>query len=227
VTDSHPTPLGIPEGCQHVVLFGGTFDPPHCAHIAMADLARQETERRRGGAALLVFVPAARSPHKASAPTANEAQRLEMLRLAVDGLEHATIWTDELDRASEGEPSYWLRTLERARQLIGDRSLTFVIGADQATSFHRWRGPREMLGLAGVLVLPREPIASARALRRAMEEAGFWKAEELDRWAESFVKVDLRKAASTEVRESQGSPFGTPLHPRVLQYARAQGLYNL
>ena len=217
----------MPEGCQHVVLFGGTFDPPHCAHIAMADLARQEVEHRRGGAALLVFVPAARSPHKASAPAASESQRLEMLTLATEGLERATIWTDELDRAREGEPSYWLRTLERARQVIGDRALTFVIGADQAASFHRWRGPREMLDFADVLVLPREPIASAAALRSAMQEAGFWKAEELDRWAESFVDVDLHKAASTEVRESQGSPFGTPLHPKVLQYARAEGLYGL
>lgn len=210
-----------------MALFGGTFDPPHMAHASLADVARQYLERRFGSPVLLVFVPAARSPHKDNAPTASDAQRAQMLRLATAGLANSEIWTDELDRAVEGEPSYWLRTLERAREVIGERLLTFVIGTDQALSFHRWRGPREMLELAGVLVLPREPIATADQLRDELAKVGFWNEQELDRWAESFVDVDLRKAASTEVRQSQGSPFATPLHPKVLAYAKQQGLYGL
>lgn len=193
----------------------------------MADLARRELESRLDQPVLLVFVPAARSPHKVDAPTASDVQRAEMVRLAIEGVEGATAWTDELDRAVAGEPSYWLRTLERAREVIGDRSLTFIIGADQALSFHRWRGPREMLELAGVLVLPREPIATAAQLRDELAQIGFWNDKELDRWAESFVDVDLLKAASTEVRQAQGSPFATPLHPKVLAYAKEQGLYGL
>lgn len=193
----------------------------------MADLARRELESRLDQPVLLVFVPAARSPHKVDAPTASDVQRAEMVRLAIEGVEGATAWTDELDRAVAGEPSYWLRTLERAREVIGDRSLTFIIGADQALSFHRWRGPREMLELAGVLVLPREPIATAEQLRDELAKANFWNEKELDRWAESFVDVDLLKAASTEVRQAQGSPFATPLHPKVLAYAKEQGLYGL
>jgi nicotinate-nucleotide adenylyltransferase len=223
VTPEAPTPLSIPTGCGHVALFGGTFDPPHLAHVTLADLGRNELERRVGAPAFLAFVPAARSPHKDNAPTATDAQRLAMLALAIEGLDRAGIWTDELDRATHGEPSYFARTLERARSMLPGRALWFIIGADQAASFHRWRQPREMLQLARPIVLPRHPIASAAELRAAMATADFWNEKELGHWAESFVDIDLLRAASTEVRDAAGSPFETPLHPKVLQYA----LYGL
>lgn len=227
VTHQAPTPLPIPADCRHVALFGGTFDPPHLAHVTLADLGRRELERRVGVPIFLVFVPAARSPHKANAPTASDAQRLDMLGLATQGLDRAGIWTDELDRATGGEPSFWARTLERAKSIMPDRTLWFIIGADQAASFHRWRLPREMLQIARPIVLPRHPIASASALRAAMATAHFWTEIELDQWAESFADIDVVRAASTEVRDAQGSPFQTPLHPKVLEYARTNNLYGL
>ncbi len=227
MTPKAPTPLSIPTNCRHVALFGGTFDPPHLAHVTLAHLGRRELERRVGAPAFLAFVPAARSPHKDNAPTATDTQRLDMLRLATEGLDRTGIWTDELDRATHGEPSYWARTLERAKSILPDRTLWFIIGADQAVSFHRWRQPREMLEMAQPVVLPRHPIATASDLRTAMATANFWNEKELDHWAESFVDIDLLRAASTEVRDAQGSPFETPLHPSVLEYARANNLYSL
>jgi len=197
------------------------------AHATLADVSRRELERRVGAPVFLAFVPAARSPHKANAPTATDAQRLDMLRLATKGLQNAGIWTDELDRATRGEPSYWACTLERARSILSDRALWFIIGADQAANFHGWRQPREMLELARPIVLPRDPIASAPDLRAVMAAAKFWTGDELDAWAESFVDIDLLRAASTEVRAARGSPFGTPLHPAVLDFARAHNLYGL
>lgn len=226
MTHAEPTPLPVPDDCPHVVLFGGTFDPPHLAHVTLADLGRQELQRRVGARAFLFFVPAARSPHKDDAPTATDAQRLAMLRLATEDLPDCAFWTDELDRAVEGEPSYWVRTLERAASLLGDRTLWFMIGADQASSFHLWREARRMLELARPLVLPRHPVETAAELRTTMAHASFWNEGELDRWAESFVEIDSMRAASTTVRESQGSPFDTPMHPEVLEYVRRHGLYG-
>lgn len=227
MTHPAPTPLPIPSDCRHVALFGGTFDPPHLAHVTLADLGRRELERRVGALVFLAFVPAARSPHKDNAPTATNAQRLDMLALATEGLDRTGIWTDELDRATQGEPSYWARTLERAKALLPDHALWFIIGADQAASFHRWRQPREMLQFTRPIVLPREPIASKADLHAAMSTADFWNEQELDHWAESFVEIDLLRAASTEVRDAKGRPVETPLHPRVLEYARANNLYGL
>ncbi|NRA56794.1 MAG: nicotinate-nicotinamide nucleotide adenylyltransferase [Phycisphaerales bacterium] len=222
---AEPTPLDIPADAKHIVLFGGTFDPPHQAHTLLADLARREIERRHACSAWLVFVPAARSPHKDSAPHATDAQRVEMLRLATDGIDRCTVWTDETDRATSGEPSYWLTTLQRARVLLGDRALSFIIGSDQAASFHRWREPRTMLDLAAPVVLPREPIISATSLREAMARAGFWREREIDAWVERLIVTDAVAAASTEVREAHGAQTRTPVHPAVAEYARVNKLY--
>ncbi|MEQ8317416.1 MAG: nicotinate-nicotinamide nucleotide adenylyltransferase [Phycisphaerales bacterium] len=226
MTHAEPTPLPVPVDCPHVVLFGGTFDPPHVAHVSLADLGRQKLQDRIGARAFLVFVPAARSPHKDDAPTATDAQRVEMLRLATHDLPDCTIWTDELDRANEGEPSYWVRTLARAASLLADRTLWFMIGADQAVSFHRWRDARRMLELAHPLVLPRHPISTAAHLRTAMANASFWSEGELDRWTASLIDVDLIRAASTTVRKAQGSSVDTPMHPSVLEFVRRHGLYG-
>lgn len=226
VPEPAPTPLEVPRGVGHVAFFGGSFDPPHVAHVTLADLARRELERRVGSRVFLVFVPAARSPHKEQAPFASDAQRVAMLALAIEGLEHAAIWTDELDRATAGQPSYWVRTLERASALLGGWDLSFIIGADQALTFHRWRGPREMLAMARPLVLPRAPVADADQLRERMARAHFWTEDELDRWAAAFVPIGPLPAASTEVRDARGAPFETPLDPRVLRYAREHHLYG-
>lgn len=226
MTHAEPTPLSFPEDHRNVVLFGGTFDPPHLAHVMLADLGRKELQRRVGAPASLVFVPAARSPHKDTAPMATDAQRVEMLRLATSDLTDCAVWTDELDRAVEGEPSYWVRTLERAASLLTNRKLWFVIGADQAVSFHRWRAARRMLELASPLVLPRHPITTAAELRSALAETASWNDKELDHWAESFVQIDSIRAASTTIRDADGSPFDTPMHPAVLEYARRHRLYG-
>ena len=55
-----PTPIPIPEGCERALFFGGTFDPPHAAHLDLACAVRDDW---MGDDAALVFIPAARSPH--------------------------------------------------------------------------------------------------------------------------------------------------------------------
>ncbi len=222
-----PTPLPIADDAAPVVLFGGTFDPPHEAHTRLADAARRKVERRHAAPAWLAFVPAARSPHKKDAPHATDSQRVEMLRLATSDIERCTVWTDEIDRARSNEPSFWLTTLQRARQVLGRRALSFIIGTDQAANLHRWREPRAMLELAEPIVLPRAPLTTASALRAAVTLASFWTEEELLRWADALVEVAHIRAASSTIRAAQGAPVDTPMHPRVIEYARRNNLYGI
>lgn len=79
-----------------VLLMGGTFDPPHVAHVAQA---RSALRRAMAPGAWLVLVPAARSPLKRGGPGARDRDRVAMLRAAFAGVGRATVWTDELDRA--------------------------------------------------------------------------------------------------------------------------------
>jgi nicotinate-nucleotide adenylyltransferase len=217
-----PMPMAIPD--EGVLLVGGTFDPPHVAH---AELAARARGVRRPGAAL-VFVPAARSPHKDTGPVASDADRVAMLGLALDGIERAGVWTDEIDRAGACGASYWVDTLERARTLVGDAWLGFVIGADQAVAFDRWREARRILELAEPVVLLREPFGSSRALIEAMGES--WSEAELERWASWCVDVGTIGVSATELRgllasDRENARLEAMLAPGVLNLIRERGLY--
>ncbi|MEL7483218.1 MAG: nicotinate-nicotinamide nucleotide adenylyltransferase [Planctomycetota bacterium] len=207
-----------------VLLVGGTFDPPHVAHI---ELPRGARDARRPGAGL-VFVPAGRSPHKAVGPVASDADRVAMLDYLLKGVEHAAVWTDEVDRADAGEPSYWVNTLERARSLVGGAWLGFVIGADQAVAFDRWREARRILELAEPVVLLREPWGSPEVLLDAMRDA--WSDGELERWASWCVDVGTIDVSATEIRallrdDRENARLESVLSPGVLGFIRERGLY--
>jgi len=205
-----------------VILVGGTFDPPHLAHTELADAARQ----RIAPEAALVFVPAARSPHKAEAPAVEDAHRLAMLRLAIADLDRASIWTDELDRAEAGRPSYWVTTLERARAILGPRrGLMFLIGADQATSFHRWREPGRILELADPIVINRGEIQTREELARRLAGTAFG-----DLLVRAWIQVPEMNISATAIRRAlasySGADVANGLPVGVASYIQEHGLYR-
>ena len=233
------TPVPVPESAQRILLFGGSFDPPHMGHVRLAIAARAALGA--GEPCLetwLVYVPAARSPHKPDAPEASDEDRLAMLRLATADLDRVAIWTDEIDRARAGEddapaPSYMIDTLRRARSVLRDDvEIRLLIGADQAVSFDRWREPRRIIALAQPVVMLREPTETTGALIREMEATGAWTPEELDRWARWVVPVALDPASATAVRAALHGPrtgatgLDGLLDERVLAYIERRGLYR-
>ncbi|MCH8508895.1 MAG: hypothetical protein LAT64_09040, partial [Phycisphaerales bacterium] len=143
---------------QRVLFFGGSFDPPHAAHAALPFAIAEA--RWPGDRPWVVFVPAARSPHKEHAPT-DDRHRIEMLRLALRGGRGRArwwIWTQELEDAAlnPGRPSYWADTWAIARRTFtGERA--FLIGTDQALSMHRWRRYTEYWRDALVMLRPGGP----------------------------------------------------------------------
>ena len=178
----------------------------------------------------LVFVPAARSPLKDTAPTA-DPHRVKMVRLASRGVPRSAVWTDEVDRAarSPGEKSYWVDTLRRARSVLpAATALRFLIGADQVLDFHRWRGPREILELAEAVVVLRPPVESVERLREGLRAARFWSDAEIDEWAMRVVDAPLLEMSATDVRAklAAGSADVPELPPEVLEYIRRNGLYR-
>jgi len=184
----------------------------------------------RGG--WLVLVPAARSPHKDAGPEASDADRVRMLELASAGLERVVVWTAELDRAREGEPSYWVDTVACAREELDDGAeLAFLMGADQVGAFDRWREYRKILELAQPVVMLRPPIMDAESLDAALEAAGgggVWSEVEREWWLRRIAPVEVRPTNATAIRESlaTGGNLGEVLHPDVQRYIRAHGLYG-
>jgi nicotinate-nucleotide adenylyltransferase len=145
-------------------VFGGTFDPIHVAHLAVAESARDAT-----GLAEVLFVPAGEPPHKRAQRISPVADRMAMVRLAVAGNAAFTASDLELRRAG---PSYTVDTLEALRsELVAvgkDPGLALIVSAEAFADFATWREPERILELATLVVAPRDgyPDATPEALRQ-------------------------------------------------------------
>lgn len=139
------------------VAYGGTFDPIHCGHVAVA---------RQVCAALGVDVhllPAADPPHK-DATHADATHRLRMVELAVAGERGLRVDARELARDA---PSYTVDTLLALRsELGGEVPLVWMIGADSLAQLHRWHRWRELFTLAHVLTVARPGHAAMLEVER-------------------------------------------------------------
>ncbi|MFI4897302.1 MAG: nicotinate-nicotinamide nucleotide adenylyltransferase [Phycisphaerales bacterium JB059] len=209
------------------LLVGGSFDPVHEAHVRLSDEARRLALEGRGE---IVFVPASRSPHKALGPRASDRERVEMLGLGALAIDGWSIWRAELDRSALGEPSYWIDTLRQARE-AGAGELRFLIGADQAVAFHRWREARAILELAHPVVAPRAEIGDAETLAGAVGGTGAWSDAEVEAWRGWFVPTSVCDVSATAIRAALADPARREgpiegLDPRVHRYILERGLYR-
>lgn len=198
------TALRLPRGVRSVMVFGGTFDPPHLYHTVgpLIALKRMLPER-----SWLLYVPAAKNPLKRSGPVANDEDRLAMLRLALDIPGRRSVWTDELDRAAwlrdrgERRPSFTIDTLRRLRRALPRPvPIRLLIGADQAASFHLWRDARAILRIATPAIMPREPIVRVSSLYSALARTNAWTHQELAQWCQWMAPTIELPAASTDLR---------------------------
>ena len=131
-------------------ILGGTFDPPHIGHLALAQeaFARLQLDR-------VWFVPAATPPHKRGQPISDAARRRAMVELAIAGDERFGLDTVDLDRSG---PSYTVETLRRLRQRWGDEAwIGFIVGWDMLLSLPTWHEPVNTLATLDALIATRRP----------------------------------------------------------------------
>ncbi len=201
-----------------LLVFGGTFDPPHLAHTTLPPLVAG-----RLGCHRIIYIPAAANPLKTLQPITDAHHRLAMLELAVADVPGAEISTIELDRP---RPSYTIDTLEvLGRDMEGGTELVFLIGSDQALAFHDWKDWERILQLATPAVMVRPPL-DRDSFRRRLEQR--YDAAESARWLEHSVAVPQLDICASGLRqrlESGGDVRGL-LQPTVLAYIREHGLYG-
>ncbi len=200
-----------------ILIFGGTFDPPHLAHTRLPPVAA-----RRLGCDRVIYVPAALNPLKTDTPPTPATHRLAMLRLATRDVEHAEIDTLELDRAG---PSFTVDTLTIMRERFGaERRLHRLIGADAAISFERWKDWRRILELAEPAVMPRPPWPR-EALER--EFCASFDDELAEFWIAHLIDVPYLDASATEVRTRMdaGADLRGLVDDQVAEYIRKHNLY--
>lgn len=213
-----------------LVCYGGTFDPVHNGHLAVARAARDALD------ANVALVPAHDPPHKG--PTrADAAQRARMLELAIADAPGLSVDRRELLR--EG-PSYTVDTLAELRAGLGaDAPIAWLIGADSLLQLHAWHRWRDLFGLAHIVAVQR-PGSEVDA-KRLGEAAPEVLAEIADRWLPPPALAEtasggfallpmpaLRPESSTELRHRirEGGDWRGWVPPAVADYIVRQGLYR-
>lgn len=145
-------------------VFGGTFDPPHHGHLALAEWARAELGLDR-----VLFVPAGDPPHKRRAGLSSVAHRVAMTRLAVRG--NAAFEVSPIEARRRG-PSWTADTMRTLAEAHPRARLYLIMGADMFATFASWREPDEIARRAILVValrpgsrVPRRVPAVVRAGR--------------------------------------------------------------
>ena len=216
-----------PAGLGPIGLLGGTFDPVHNAHLAIAHSALALLRFER-----VLWLPSGMPPHRA-APVAGAAARLEMLRLAIAGETRFAIDPRELAKST---PAYTVDTLRELRAEFGaERALVLLIGGDQFARLSTWHLWQELFLLAHLAVFARpgwsldanatEALRQEQARRRCAPYAD-WRSHP----SGAIVEVPMAplEISSTAVRARIASGV-TPhdmVPPAVLQYIARNGLYG-
>ena len=148
---------GAGRSAVRIGVFGGSFDPPHFGHLAVAEWARTELALDE-----VVFVPAAAPPHKRRGTLSPVRDRVAMTRLAVRGNPAFRVSTLEAERRG---PSYTVDTVRELAAATPGARLHFLMGADMFATFDDWREPGAIAEHA-VLVVASRPGARARRTSR-------------------------------------------------------------
>jgi nicotinate-nucleotide adenylyltransferase len=195
-------------------LFGGTFDPPHFAHLLIAEQCREQC-----GLDEVWFLPSGIPPHKRAAGITAGKQRAEMLELAVAGCPQLRVNRLELERTGT---SYTFETLQQLRDEEASRALYFLIGTDSLVDLPGWREPGLILDLATVVAVNRgdRPVPDPSPLVRAVGEERASRIRHVAIPGIDFSSTDIRR----RVREGRSIRFMVPR--AVEMYIAENGLYR-
>ena len=138
-------------------ILGGTFDPVHIAHLAVAEEARETLGLER-----VLFVPAGIPPHKLTHAITPGEDRLAMVELAIADNHAFATSRIELDRDGPSFTVDTLQALHDQRRAAGESAaLVLIVSAEAFGGFATWREPQRVLRLAIVAVAPRDGFPDA------------------------------------------------------------------
>ena len=221
---------------MRIAFFGGTFDPPHCGHIAIARAAI-----RRLALDQVLVAPVGTQPLKAGLAHSSFEDRLALVRLAVAG-EPGLVASSVDAPLANGQPNYTFDTLQRLHsQLQPTDTLFCLLGADSFLTLKSWHRCAELLVFCDFIVAGR-PGFSLQDVHAALPEGVESSGERreagytcltlcgpLDQSSELFLLPDLdQDISATEIRAAlaEGSMPQTVMPSAVADYIRIHGLFR-
>ena len=186
-------------------IFGGTFDPVHTGHLVLAQEAWFVFALDK-----VIFVPAYIPPHKRISGEVSPADRLNMLRIALEKDERFEISTYEMDKA---EVCYSVDTVRYFKSVYGDDSeYFFIAGSDSAEDLHTWKDPEELLDMVKFTAAGRKGHSS--------------KSEYEDRICRMDMPLIEVSSSMLRTRLKQREPIDYLIPAEVVSYIRKKGLYR-
>jgi nicotinate-nucleotide adenylyltransferase len=205
---------------ERVGVFGGTFDPVHIAHVVAAVEAR-----RALGLDRVVLVPAGDPWQKRGTVNAPAADRLDLVRAAVDGIAGLEASSLEVDRDG---PSYTYQTLEALA--APGRRLFLIVGADVAATMGSWVGVERLPALATLVVVTRADPDAEPGGPHAGDAVGGWEPDDRlpSGWACERVAIPRLDVSSTglRARAARGWPLDGLVPPAAVRIIAERSLYR-
>ncbi|MGO0123546.1 nicotinate-nucleotide adenylyltransferase [Desulfothermobacter acidiphilus] len=186
-------------------LLGGTFDPIHFGHLAVAEAVFYEMNLDK-----VYFVPSRQPPHKRRKVTPAE-HRLAMVKLAVVSNPNFEVSTVEIERPG---PSFTVDTVREFLQLYPQAEVFFILGMDALAEFLTWHRVEELLTLCRFVVATRPGYSGTSKVIRGRKV--------------TVLPVPGVAVSSTEIRERvrAGKPIRYLLPEAVEEYIHIRGLYR-
>ena len=198
---------------KRVVFFGGTFDPPHREHIAMAKACY---DKFRPNA--FVVMPTAIPPHKKTFFSASAEDRLRMCGLAFAQIPSVEISDFEIAR---GGKSYSYVTVGALHEKYPDAEIIFLMGTDMLSTFGEWKNPSEILRFSTPCLVVREGENETRE----KSVSGFKEKFDREIYTLDYVGKDV-SSTDFKIDYMLGLDVSEMVSEEVFGYLRDRGLYR-
>ncbi|MBB5327350.1 nicotinate-nucleotide adenylyltransferase [Tunturiibacter gelidoferens] len=199
---------------MRVALFGGSFDPPHHGHLAIATAAANALELDS-----VLFAPAGRQPLKLDGTVTSFDDRLAMVELACR--EDSRFTASEIDAPrADGLPNYTVDTLSELERKMPEAKRFNLVGADSFLSLPRWHQPARLLELAEWIVVSRPGFTIGSLSLLGLDVYQQSRVHLLDNVHEDIAATGLRG------RLEAGDPCVDLIAPAVLDYIQSHHLYQ-
>lgn len=198
---------------EHIVVFGGTFNPIHLGHV---EIVKQIAALN--GVTKVMIIPARVPPHKVCTDLACDADRLEMCRIALADIEK--VFVSDIELLRDGK-SYTVDTLKRIKRENPSAKLSLVVGGDMVVTFTQWHKYDEILDVADIIAVRRVGIDNDlfdTAVKNLINMDG----------RINVLKSTILDISSTEIKKNINNDafLKTFLHEGVVEYIKQNSLYN-
>lgn len=191
---------------EKIGILGGSFNPIHLAHIALAEYFIKETNAQK-----VIFVPCNISPFKTSDSIADSYDRLEMAKIAIHNISNIELSDYEIERKGI---SYTYQTINHFNHIYPDKNICLLIGGDQAENFHKWKNWKQILDNSDIYV----------ALRKGYKIPTY----DFEKYKKAvYLEMPYMDISASEIRTKLAKDESNImfLNPRVEKYIKENKIY--